>query len=36
MAPWTLSGTTQVGHYQKAKIDLDLLQQEKVSGSGIS
>ena len=33
--PWTLSGTTQVSWYQKDKTNLDLLQQETVSGSGI-
>ena len=31
-----LSGTTRVGRYQNGKIDLDLLKQETVSGSGIS
>jgi len=31
-----LFGTTQVSRYQKGKIKLDLLEQEKVSGSGIS
>ena len=31
-----LSGTTRVSRYQKGKINLDLLQQEIVSGSGIS
>ena len=35
-APWTLSGTTQVSWYQKGKTNLDLLDQETVSGSGIS
>jgi len=30
------SGTTQVSQYQKGKINLDLLKQETVSGSGIS
>jgi len=35
-APWTLSGTTQVSQYQKGKTNLDLLQQEMVSGNGIS
>jgi len=35
-APWTLSGTTRVSRYQKGKTNLDLLQQEVVSGSGIS
>jgi len=37
---WNLSGTTQVSRYQKGKTskgktNLDLLQQETVSGSGI-
>jgi len=36
MAPWTLSRTTQVSRYQKGKTNLDLLEQEIVSGSGIS
>jgi len=36
MAPWTLSGTTWVSWYQKGKTNLDLLEQEIVSGSGIS
>jgi len=31
-----LSGTTWVSRYQKCKTNLDLLQQETVSGSGIS
>jgi len=31
-----LSGTTQVSRYQKGKTNLDLLEQETVSGSGIS
>jgi len=31
-----LSGTTWVSWYQKGKINLDLLEQEIVSGSGIS
>ena len=31
-----LSGTTRVGRYQNGKINLDLLKQETVSGSGIS
>jgi len=41
-APWTLSGTTWVSQYQKGKTNqegktnLDLLEQEIVSGSGIS
>ena len=34
--PWTLSGTTQLSRYQKGKTSLDLLEQEIVSGSGIS
>ena len=32
---WILSGTTQVSRYQKGKTNLDLLEQEIVSGSGI-
>jgi len=40
-APWTLSGTTRVSWYQKGKTrkvktNLDILEQETVSGSGIS
>ena len=35
-ASWTLSGTTWVSRYQKGKINLDLLEQEIVSGSGIT
>jgi len=39
MAPWTLSGTTWVSWYQRVnhegKTNLDLLEQEIVSGSGI-
>jgi len=35
-SPWTLSGTTRVSQYQKGKTNLDLLEQETVSGSGIS
>jgi len=31
-----LSGTTWVNQYQKGKTNLDLLEQETVSGSGIS
>jgi len=31
-----LSGTNQVSRYQKGKTNLDLLEQEIVSGSGIS
>jgi len=31
-----LSGTNQVRYYQKGKTNLDLLDQETVSGSGIS
>jgi len=34
--PWTLSGTTRVSLYQKGKTNLDLLEQNIVSGSGIS
>jgi len=34
--PWTLSGTARVSRYQKSKAKLDLLEQEIVSGSGIS
>jgi len=33
---WTVSGTTRVSRYQKGKTNLDLLEQEIVSGSGIS
>jgi len=33
---WILIGTTQVSRYQKVKTCLDLLEQEIVSGSGIS
>jgi len=33
---WILSGTTQVSWQQKGKSNLDLLEQEIVSGSGIS
>jgi len=33
---WILSGTTQVGRHQKGKTNLDLLEQETVSGTGIS
>ena len=38
MALWILSRTTWVGRYQKSKIktNLDFLEQETVSGSGIS
>jgi len=36
MAPWTVSGTTQVSRYEEGKTNLDLLEQEIVSGSGIS
>jgi len=32
---WILSGTTRVSRYQKGKTNLDLLEQEIVSGSGI-
>jgi len=35
-ALWILSGTTWVSQYQKGKTNLDLLEQEIVSGSGIS
>jgi len=41
-APWIFSGTTRVSRYQKgktnqeSKTNLDLLEQEIVSGSGIS
>jgi len=34
--PWTVFGTTRVSHYQKSKTNLDLLEQEIESGSGIS
>jgi len=33
---WILSRTTPVSWYQKGKTNLDLLEQETVSGSGIS
>jgi len=33
---WNLSRTTQVSQYQKGKTNLDLLEQEIESGSGIS
>ena len=33
---WILSGTTRVSQYQIGKTNLDLLEQEIVSGSGIS
>jgi len=33
---WILSGTTRVSRHQKGKTNLDLLEQEIVSGSGIS
>ena len=36
MALWILSGTTWVSLYQKGKASLDLLEQEIVSGIGIS
>jgi len=36
MALWILSGTTWVSQYQKGKTNLDLLEQEIVSDSGIS
>jgi len=35
-APWILSGTTHVNRYQKGKTNLELLEQEIVSGNGIS
>ena len=33
---WILSGTTRMSWHQKGKTNLDLLEQEIVSGSGIS
>ena len=33
---WILSGTTRVSWYQRGKSNLDLLEQEIVSGSDIS
>jgi len=36
MAPGTASRTTLVSQYQEDKANLDLLEQEIVSGSGIS
>jgi len=33
---WTMSGTTRVSRHQKGKTNLDLLEQEIVSGSVIS
>jgi len=36
MAPWTVAGTIWVSSYHKGKTNLDLLEQEIVSGSGIS
>jgi len=33
-APWTVTGTTRLSRYQKGKTNLDLLEQETVSGSG--
>jgi len=38
MALWILSGTTRVSWYQKGKTktNLDFLEQETVSGNGIS
>jgi len=33
---WILSGTTWVSQHQKGKTNLDLLEQDIVSGSGIS
>jgi len=35
-ASWTVSGTTQVSQYEKGKTNLDLMEQEIVSGIGIS
>jgi len=35
-SPWTVSGTTRVNWYQKGKTNLDLQEQEIVSGSTIS
>jgi len=35
-APWTFFGTAWVSWYQKGKTNLDLREQEIVSGSGIS
>jgi len=32
-APWTVSGTIRVSRYQKGKTNLDLLEQDIVSGS---
>jgi len=32
-ALWTVSGTNEVSQYQKGKTSLDLLEQEKMSGS---
>ena len=32
---WNMSGTTRVSSHQKGKTNLDLLEQEIVSGSGI-
>jgi len=34
--PWTVSGITWLSRYQKGKTNLDLREQETVSGSGIS
>jgi len=36
MALWILSWTTWVSQYQKGKTNLDLLEQEIVTGSGIN
>jgi len=36
MALWILYWITSVSRYQKGKTNLDLLEQETVSGSGIS
>jgi len=35
-ALWILYGTTWVSRYQKGKTNLDLLEQERAGGSGIS
>jgi len=35
-SPVNCDGTTQVSQYQKGKTNLDLLEQQTVSGSGIS
>jgi len=36
MALWILSRTTRVNRHQKGKTNLDLLEQDIVTGSGIS